>query len=99
RYDAIILDPPSYGHGAGGRAWKLEADLAPLLNQLVSLTADRPAFILLSCHTVGYEADQLALLLRSFFGAGAIESGDMSLVTERGRKLPAGHFARWSPRA
>ena len=52
RYDAVILDPPSYGHGPAGESWKLEGDLAPLLANCAARTARRPRrFILLTCHT------------------------------------------------
>lgn len=95
-YDAVILDPPSYGHGPSGQPWKLEVDLLPLLENLAVLTSARRAFIVLTCHTFGYEAPRLTQLLRSTMGAGEIESGPLALVSSTGRHLPSGHFARWS---
>src|SRR5690606_38707802 len=59
-YDAVILDPPSYGHGTSGRAWKLAQDLPPLLEKIAALTANRRAFVLLSCHTPGFDSQALA---------------------------------------
>ena len=53
RYDAVILDPPSYGHGPKGQNWKLERDLPGLLGESISLLSDQPLFVLLSCHTPG----------------------------------------------
>jgi 23S rRNA (cytosine1962-C5)-methyltransferase len=51
RYDAVILNPPSYGHGPTGETWKLESDLPALLAACAELTASRLQFILLTCHT------------------------------------------------
>lgn len=97
QYDAILLDPPSYGHGPAGENWKFEADIDPLLASCGQLLSKRPLFVLLTGHTPGWQGPELAELLREHFGAGAIESGEMNLVDRSGRKLPQGHFARWQP--
>src|SRR5262245_59076067 len=60
RYDGVVLDPPSYGHGAGGRVWRLEADLAPLLDQVADLIGGPDGFVLLTAHTHGFWPDRLA---------------------------------------
>ena len=99
RYDAVILDPPSYGHGTSGRAWKLAQDLPPLLEKLAELTADHRAFLLLTCHTPGFDAAALAALLKSTIGRGAIEHGALALQASTGRSLPSGHYARWTSRS
>jgi 23S rRNA (cytosine1962-C5)-methyltransferase len=98
RYDAVILDPPSYGHGPKGEVWKLADNLLPLLERIARLTQGRRKFILLSCHTPQFEAEILAALLRQTMGAGDISAGELSLATTGGRRLPSGHFARWLPR-
>jgi 23S rRNA (cytosine1962-C5)-methyltransferase len=95
QYDAVILDPPSYGHGPKGEVWKLEADLPPLLENVARLTAGRRKFILLSCHTPQFEADMLAELLRQTMGDGKIRSGELALTTASGRSLQSGYFSRW----
>ncbi len=59
RYDAVILDPPSYGHGPRGEVWRLSKHLPRLLDLCAELTAGRPRFMLLTCHTPGYDAESL----------------------------------------
>jgi 23S rRNA (cytosine1962-C5)-methyltransferase len=95
-YDAVILDPPTYGHGPGGQPWKLENDLPLLLERIAELTDGRRAFILLTCHTPGYEAPALSRLLRASMGDGHISAGELSLVARTGHRLPSGHYARWT---
>ncbi len=97
-YDAVILDPPSYGHGPGGEPWKLDLHLDPMLRDCAALLAGRAAFVLLTCHTPGYEEPKLRALLRSNFGDGNVEAGALSLESSDGRRLSSGHFARWTPK-
>ena len=59
RYDAIVLDPPSYGHGPKGEDWQIKRDLLPLLELCGQLTEGRPAFMLLTCHTPGFDPKRL----------------------------------------
>jgi 23S rRNA (cytosine1962-C5)-methyltransferase len=100
RYAGIVLDPPSYGHGPGGRPWRLEQHLPSLLERCVALADDSPAFLLLTAHTVGFEAArlaaQLALALR--VAVRHIDAGELGLVATSGARLSLGAFARW-PRA
>ncbi len=103
RYAGIVLDPPSYGHGAGGRAWRLADGLADLLEACAELLDDGPAFILLSAHTQGFGPDRLGEVLLEALEpiagpstAGAIEVADQSLVSEGGTRLHLGSMARWS---
>jgi len=98
RYDAVILDPPSYGHGPKGEPWKIEADLLPLLNLCGELTAESRAFVLVTCHTPGIGPAELAAYLAEgiFGGCSQLpDAGEMTLVTRDGRRLPAGVYARW----
>lgn len=96
QYDAVILDPPSYGHGPKGEPWKIETDLPPLLANLAHLTHARRAFILLTCHSLGYEAAPLTQLLRHAFGDGHLSAGELFLQTRNQRRLPSGYYARWT---
>jgi 23S rRNA (cytosine1962-C5)-methyltransferase len=103
RYAGVILDPPSYGHGASGRTWQLAGDLPALLATCVALLADGPAFILLSAHTQGFGPDRLgeALLeaLEDELGPGSgatIEVDDQSLLSDTGIRLHLGAMARWT---
>ncbi len=103
RYAGIVLDPPSYGHGANGKPWRLASDLPALLAACVELLEDGPAFLLLSAHTPGFGPDRLGEVLLDALaplagpGAGAaIEVDDQSLLAETGTRLHLGAFARWS---
>jgi 23S rRNA (cytosine1962-C5)-methyltransferase len=95
RYDGLILDPPTYGHGTGGRAWRLEDDLADLLVACRSiLTPD--GFVLVTAHTPGLDPGRLGSLLATALrrAPGRVETGDLSLGTRDGRRLELGAFAR-----
>lgn len=97
-YDAVILDPPSYGHGPKGEVWKLSQHLVPLLTDCAELVKRRPAFFLLTCHSPGFGPAELeAMLSDTLFGAcgQGVESKPLSLRTISGRNLPAGFAARW----
>jgi 23S rRNA (cytosine1962-C5)-methyltransferase len=96
-YDAVILDPPSYGHGTSGEVWKLADHLPALLADCRRLTSARRAFILLSCHTPGYGPRQLRELLRAHIGPGQVKVQSLDLVSASGRTLPSGVAARWLP--
>ncbi len=69
RYDAVILDPPTYGHGTHGEAWRLAEDLPRLLASCAELTTGQPRFVLLTCHTPGFSPLRLQELLAAAFGS------------------------------
>jgi 23S rRNA (cytosine1962-C5)-methyltransferase len=96
RYDAVILDPPSYGHGVKGEPWMIDEHLPPLLADCVRLTAPRPTFFLLTCHSPGYAAETLTQLLVEAGIASQVEVNTrrLQLTTEDGRSLPCGFAAR-----
>jgi len=99
RYDAVILDPPSYGHGTHGEVWRLSQHLPRLLEGCAALTGDGLRFILLTCHTPGYEAPRLAEMLQAAWpglAAGHLEACPLTLRAGDGRELPSGALARWS---
>jgi len=98
QYDAVILDPPSYGHGPKGEPWKIDTDLLPLLTMCGELTAENRAFVLVSCHSPGIGPAELAAYLsEGIFGncSQPPAAGELSLQTSDGRTLPAGVYARW----
>ena len=98
RYDAVVLDPPSYGHGPQGEVWRLSKHLPRLLAMCGELTAGRPAFMLLTCHTPGYGADTLSKIVKETFlstSVGRMEAGPLLLRAADGRKLPSGVVMRW----
>ncbi len=97
RYDAVILDPPSYGHGPRGEVWRLSKDLPRLLALCAELTSGQCRFVLLTCHTPGFDLPRLEALLRDTFPAcseGRIASNAMLLRTPLGRELPSGAAVR-----
>jgi 23S rRNA (cytosine1962-C5)-methyltransferase len=91
RYDGVVLDPPSYGHGAG--AWQIEDALPELLDDLAALCGPRPSFVLLSAHTPGFDGDVLAALLREHVGVAA-EGAPLALDARSGNRLELGALAR-----
>jgi 23S rRNA (cytosine1962-C5)-methyltransferase len=98
RYDAVILDPPTYGHGPKGEEWIVKRDLLPLLALCGELTQRRPRFVLLTCHSPGIGPAELsAYLSEGIFGACGQppRTGEMHLETADGRRLPSGVYARW----
>ena len=97
-YDAVILDPPSYGHGTRGEAWNLSQHLEELLALCGQLTLGRRRFILLTCHTPNYPPIRLKRMLVSALGdaeSGRVFAGPMSLATASGQHLPSGSAVRW----
>jgi len=100
RYAGIVLDPPSYGHGPGSGAWRIEDDLSPLLAAAGGLL-EPDGFILLTAHTAGFEEDRLAAEIETALRRrpGAIATGPLELSTSDGRTLGLGAFARSSGRA
>ena len=97
QYDAVILDPPSYGHGSGGERWKLDDDLPELLTVCRELTGSALRFMLVTCHSPDYGPRRLVEnLVSSGFAETVkqIEFGDLSLTSTDGRALHAGVFAR-----
>ena len=98
RYDAVIVDPPSYGHGPKGEVWQINRDLMPLLELCGELTSDSRAFVLVTCHSPGIGPAELsAYLSDGIFGhcGQPPAAADMFLKTAEGRRLPSGVYARW----
>lgn len=99
KYDAIIMDPPSYGRGPGGEMWKLEANLYPFIESCMEILSDNPLFLLVNSYTTGLSstvlANMLAMTVKPRYG-GHITSGDVGLpITSTGLVLPAGSSGRW----
>ncbi|HVM64276.1 MAG TPA: class I SAM-dependent methyltransferase [Acidimicrobiales bacterium] len=91
RYDGVVLDPPSYGHGTG--AWQIEEHLPALLDDLAALCGPRPGFVVFSAHTPGYDGEALAGLLREHLGVAATGS-PLALDARSGKRLELGAWAR-----
>jgi 23S rRNA (cytosine1962-C5)-methyltransferase len=98
-YDALILDPPSYGHGPHGEVWRLSRHLPRLLELCAELTAGRCRFVLLTCHTPGFDAERLAGMVREYFpdrSRVTLDAHPLLLCSNTGRELPCGVVVRWT---
>jgi 23S rRNA (cytosine1962-C5)-methyltransferase len=100
RYDALIMDPPSYGRGPSGETWKLEDDLYGFASLCANLLTENPVFVLINSSTTGLSPATLTYIAESLFtkrfGGGA-ESRELGLrVAESGLYLPCGASCRWS---
>ena len=100
RYDAIIMDPPSYGRGPTGEVWKLEESLFPFVELVAGVLSDEPLFLILNSYTTGLAPSVLTYLLETVitrrFG-GHTESAELGLpVSESGLILPCGAAGRWT---
>lgn len=94
RYDAVIMDPPSYGRGPSGEMWKLEDCLYDLIAGTKKILSDRPLFYLVNSYTTGLQPVVLSNLLQCVFSGGSVESYEVALPTEeKGIVLPAGASA------
>ena len=96
-YDAVILDPPSYGHGPRGEVWRLSKHLQRLLSLCAELTAGRRQFVLLTCHTPDYDHRRLGAMIEETMGdvPGRTSGGPLLLPTSDGRAMPCGAVVRW----
>ncbi|WP_010496505.1 class I SAM-dependent methyltransferase [Paenibacillus elgii] len=99
KYDAIIMDPPSYGRGPNGETWKLETNLYPFVETCMSILTDKPLFFLINSYTTGISAtvlhNTLALSLGRSHG-GTITCGEIGLpITASKLMLPCGILGRW----
>ena len=93
RYDGVVLDPPTFGHGASGKAWRLETDLEPLLDDVRRLLKPT-GFVLLTAHTEAIDADDLGTWLSTV--VHDVEIGELGLDATSGVRLELGSFARGS---
>ena len=100
RYDAVIMDPPSYGRGPSGEIWKLEDNLFPFLELVVQVLSDAPLFFMVNSYTTGLAPSVLTYLLETLITkqhGGSTESQELGLpVSESGLILPCGATGRWT---
>lgn len=99
-YDAILLDPPSFGHGPNGEVWKIEESFLELVENCMKLLSETPLFFLINGYSAGYSSiGYLNTIqgLKERFG-GVLEHGELALggEGETAKLLPSGIFARWS---
>lgn len=89
-YDAIIMDPPSYGRGTNGEMWKLEDNLFDFVELTKKVLSPNPLFVLISSYTTGLQASVLANILTLVFGGGGIDADEIGLPTDETIVLPCG---------
>lgn len=99
KYDAIIMDPPSYGRGPNGEMWKIETDLYDFVALCAKVLSDDPLFFLINSYTTGLQPMVLdnilqltlgAALGKEKFGAGNTDAYEVGIATEEGISLPCG---------
>ena len=100
KYDAVIMDPPSYGRGPSGEIWKLEENLWGFVELVAQVLSDEPLFFLINSYTTGLAPSVLTYILESIVTkkyGGHTESDELGLpVTDSGLVLPCGATGRWT---
>ncbi len=98
-YDAIIMDPPSYGRGPSGEIWKLEKDLYPFLQLVTGVLSEDPLFVIINSYTTGLAPSVLGYMMDTLITTkhgGHTECQELGLpVTNSGLTLPCGSTGRW----
>lgn len=104
KYDAIIMDPPSYGRGANGEVWKFEENIPELVSLCMQILSEKPVFFLINSYTTGISSTVLENILKmnmkSKFGKknlqGQFENGEVGLPMKDSEIiLPCGIYAKW----
>ena len=98
KYDAIIMDPPSFGHGPKDELWKIEEDFLNLMDLCRKVLSPDPLFILINGYTAGYSSivyeNNLLDMMKDY--KGKVEGGELVIEESTSKKLlPCGIFARW----
>ena len=100
KYDAIIMDPPSYGRGPKGEIWKIEESIYPFLELTSQILAEEPLFVLLNSYTTGLQPAVLSYMMNTVFVkkfGGKVEADEIGLpVKDTGLVLPCGASGRYT---
>ncbi|MBR1764333.1 MAG: class I SAM-dependent methyltransferase [Ruminococcus sp.] len=98
-YDAVVMDPPSYGRGPGGEVWKLEDSIFELVKTCADVLSDKPLFFLLNSYTTGLSPSVMAYILNEVLCprlGGAVTADEIGLPVESSKMpLPCGSTALW----
>lgn len=98
-YDAIVMDPPSYGRGPNGEMWKFEHNLDHLIKACMNILSDQPLFFLINSYTTGISSTVLYNILKTTLEpkyGGKIDAGEIGLpITRNDLVLPCGIYGRW----
>lgn len=96
KYDAILMDPPSYGRGPGGEVWKIEESICHFVRRCSLLLSDNPLFFIINSYTTGLAPTVLTNLMQMCLPEGKVESSEIGLkITSSSMVLPCGATGRW----
>lgn len=98
KYDAILMDPPAFGHGPKDELWKIEENFLELIDLCKQVLSDKPLFVLINGYTAGYSPIAYENVLKDMMNdsKGSIEIGELTIAeSSSDRLLPCGIFARW----
>ena len=100
KYDAIIMDPPSYGRGPNKEVWKFEDNIYALINVCMKILSDKPLFFLINSYTTGISSIVLENILKStllpLYPNGTVDAGEVGLpITKNNLILPCGIYGRY----
>ncbi len=100
KYDAIVMDPPSYGRGPNKEIWKFEKNMTILLEACIKILSDKPLFLLINSYTTGISnivlSNMLKTMMLPLYPNGTIDSGEVGLkITKNNLILPCGIYGRW----
>ena len=100
KYDAIVMDPPSYGRGPNKEVWKFEDNIYKLIEACMDILSDKPLFFLINSYTTGVSAIVLENILKTTilkkYPNGSVDSGDIGLpITNNNLVLPCGIYGRY----
>ena len=95
-YDAIIMDPPIYGHGPTGQVWKFSENFPQLMQIVSQLLSPNPLFVVVNAYAISSSALMLENVLKDFLPGGTVDVGELVLEEKTShRPLSTGIFARW----
>ena len=96
KYDAILMDPPSYGRGPGGEVWKIEDSICHFVRRCALLLSDNPLFFIINSYTTGLSPTVMSNLMQMCLPEGEIHASEIGLkITSSSMVLPCGATARW----
>ena len=99
KYDAIVMDPPSYGRGPNKEIWKFEKNMAVLFENILKILSDKPLFFLINSYTTGISSIVLGNMLKmgmKDFPNGKVENGEVGLkISKNDLILPCGIYGSW----
>ena len=99
KYDAIVMDPPSYGRGPNGEVWKFEHNLFNLINSCMNILSDKPLFFLINAYTTGVSSTVLENILKTTLVPkynGIVDGDEIGLpIRNNDLVLPCGICGRW----